>query len=185
MAWPHRIAHSRRACKSSANDPKPAGARPRLARCLKLAAARCGAGFRYSASGRGRWRHLQRREAGAVVVIHDRHTQNRTRRSAYLRRLKKKRVITDSLFSPKTGVPTGIRTPVTAVKGRCPRPLDDGDLGGAKRDRTADLLHAMQALSQLSYSPERDAYCKERFGGCKAFFSDHAYFMLTAPVNLA
>src|SRR5690242_2011092 len=28
------------------------------------------------------------------------------------------------LFS---GVPTGIRTPVIAVKGRCPRPLDDGD----------------------------------------------------------
>ena len=26
--------------------------------------------------------------------------------------------------------------------------------GGAKRDRTADLLHAMQALSQLSYSPK-------------------------------
>ncbi len=25
------------------------------------------------------------------------------------------------------GVPTGIRTPVTSVKGRCPRPLDDGD----------------------------------------------------------
>jgi hypothetical protein len=52
------------------------------------------------------------------------------------------------------------------VKGRCPRPLDDGDLvyfaasaecadaGGARRDRTADLLHAMQALSQLSYNPE-------------------------------
>ncbi len=27
-----------------------------------------------------------------------------------------------------SGVPTGIRTPVTAVKGRCPRPLDDGDI---------------------------------------------------------
>ena len=58
----------------------------------------------------------------------------------------------------KSGVPKGIRTPVTAVKGQCPRPLDDGDLtgiklGGARRDRTADLLHAMQALSQLSYSP--------------------------------
>ncbi len=26
--------------------------------------------------------------------------------------------------------------------------------GGATRDRTADLLHAMQALSQLSYNPE-------------------------------
>ena len=66
------------------------------------------------------------------------------------------------------GVPTGIRTPVIAVKGRCPRPLDDGDyeqtparfagagvilVGGGKRDRTADLLHAMQALSQLSYTP--------------------------------
>jgi hypothetical protein len=27
------------------------------------------------------------------------------------------------------------------------------DIGGGKRDRTADLLHAMQALSQLSYTP--------------------------------
>ena|GEM_PF-1893219 len=62
----------------------------------------------------------------------------------------------------QNGVPRGSRTPVIAVKGRCPRPLDDGDNtrnnhrkadGGAKRDRTADLLHAMQALSQLSYSP--------------------------------
>ena len=31
-----------------------------------------------------------------------------------------------------------------------------GELGGARRDRTADLLHAMQALSQLSYGPFRD-----------------------------
>ena len=63
-----------------------------------------------------------------------------------------------------SGVPTGIRTPVASVKGMCPRPLDDGDAGlkidradmktgGARRDRTADLLHAMQALSQLSYGP--------------------------------
>ena len=28
--------------------------------------------------------------------------------------------------------------------------------GGDKQDRTADLLHAMQALSQLSYTPERE-----------------------------
>jgi hypothetical protein len=27
------------------------------------------------------------------------------------------------------------------------------EIGGAKRDRTADPLHAMQALSQLSYGP--------------------------------
>jgi hypothetical protein len=29
--------------------------------------------------------------------------------------------------------------------------------GGARRDRTADLLHAMQALSQLSYGPTERA----------------------------
>ena len=27
-------------------------------------------------------------------------------------------------------------------------------IGGGKRDRTVDLLHAMQALSQLSYTPD-------------------------------
>src|SRR5438067_8818221 len=31
--------------------------------------------------------------------------------------------------------------------------LHTSELGGGKRDRTADLLHAMQALSQLSYTP--------------------------------
>ncbi len=43
--------------------------------------------------------------------------------------------------------------------------------GGAKRDRTADLLHAMQALSQLSYSPEETLYepnlMGAGFGGAK------------------
>ena len=28
--------------------------------------------------------------------------------------------------------------------------------GGGSRDRTGDLLHAMQALSQLSYTPTRE-----------------------------
>ena len=59
-----------------------------------------------------------------------------------------------SCNSVPVGVPPGIRTPVTAVKGRCPRPLDDGDTGGASRDRTGDLYNAIVALSQLSYSPE-------------------------------
>ncbi len=42
------------------------------------------------------------------------------------------------------------------LKGESPREKSqgrEGNYGGAKRDRTADLLHAMQALSQLSYSP--------------------------------
>ena len=30
--------------------------------------------------------------------------------------------------------------------------------GGAKEDRTPDLLNAIQALSQLSYSPEQEFY---------------------------
>ena len=33
-------------------------------------------------------------------------------------------------------------------------------IGGDKRDRTADLLHAMQALSQLSYTPEPKNLCR-------------------------
>src|SRR2546423_1164847 len=35
------------------------------------------------------------------------------------------------------------------------RPGESVNAGGARRDRTADLLHAMQALSQLSYGPTR------------------------------
>jgi hypothetical protein len=35
------------------------------------------------------------------------------------------------------------------------RAQPDDFIGGARRDRTADLLHAMQALSQLSYGPTR------------------------------
>ena len=74
------------------------------------------------------------------------------------------------------GVPNEIRTRVTAVKGRCPRPLDDGDFdlkssfGGDKRDRTADLLHAMQALSQLSYTPllQKRAHYIDGHTACKA-----------------
>jgi hypothetical protein len=34
--------------------------------------------------------------------------------------------------------------------------------GGARRDRTADLLHAMQALSQLSYGPAQESMFSDR-----------------------
>jgi hypothetical protein len=36
---------------------------------------------------------------------------------------------------------------------QCQQQFKFEKFGGAKRDRTADLLHAMQALSQLSYGP--------------------------------
>tara|TARA_R110002111_G_scaffold2847_1_gene18849 strand:+ start:31596 stop:31844 length:249 start_codon:yes stop_codon:yes gene_type:complete len=73
--------------------------------------------------------------------------------------------MTDTEMINYIGVPNGIRTRVAAVKGRCPRPLDDGDhmtlnvsskSGGARRARTADLLRATQAFSQLNYSPAVD-----------------------------
>ena len=37
-------------------------------------------------------------------------------------------------------------------------------VGGGKRDRTADLLHAMQALSQLSYTPPGAEIIKAALG---------------------
>src|SRR6195952_3437313 len=48
--------------------------------------------------------------------------------------------------TPGTLCPTGSGVAAPRVARRAKR-------GGARRDRTADLLHAMQALSQLSYGP--------------------------------
>jgi hypothetical protein len=36
-----------------------------------------------------------------------------------------------------------------------PGTIRNGGIGGASRDRTDDLFHAMEALSQLSYGPIR------------------------------
>ena len=43
--------------------------------------------------------------------------------------------------------------PMRQKKKRGPEGAAFLEFGGARRDRTADLLHAMQALSQLSYGP--------------------------------
>lgn len=43
-------------------------------------------------------------------------------------------------------------------------------VGGARRDRTADLLHAMQALSQLSYSPGSNRHPTELLASCQPAF---------------
>ena len=41
--------------------------------------------------------------------------------------IRKEKIKREKIYK-NNGVPTGIRTPVTAVKGRCPRPLDDRDV---------------------------------------------------------
>ena len=56
-----------------------------------------------------------------------------------------------------------------------------GIFGGDKRDRTADLLNAIQALSQLSYTPmcyiqllhysRTHVLCQEFFDFCGIFFA--------------
>src|ERR1700722_5206370 len=54
--------------------------------------------------------------------------------------------------------------------------------GGGKRDRTADLLHAMQALSQLSYTPlaEQKRDFREQSALCKYPLSDYMRLFLEA-----
>jgi hypothetical protein len=58
------------------------------------------------------------------------------------------------------GVPTGIRTPVTAVKGRCPRPLDDGD--GIVRNASRAWLCANWAFLEATTESKIDGrQCKD------------------------
>ena len=59
-----------------------------------------------------------------------------------------------------SGVPKGIRTPVTAVKGRCPRPLDDGDLLKIQR-KLLNINSSLKAVNSLfvklrTFSPRRN-----------------------------
>jgi hypothetical protein len=53
------------------------------------------------------------------------------------------------------GVPDGIRTRVTAVKGRCPRPLDDGDATLA-RLHNSTLRTGFQSCACF-FSPDADS----------------------------
>ncbi len=54
------------------------------------------------------------------------------------------------------------------------------EIGGAKRDRTVDLLHAMQALSQLSYSPisRTGRMLSVSPGAVNTIFPTYLFFML-------
>ncbi len=43
------------------------------------------------------------------------------------------------------------------------------EIGGGKGDRTPDLLHAMQALSQLSYTPDSKSFLLYKIIKVKSF----------------
>ena len=53
--------------------------------------------------------------------------------------------------------------------------------GGAKRDRTADLLNAIQALSQLSYSPTQ-AVQRSITMGQRTLSS---YYFISSQINIS
>jgi len=55
------------------------------------------------------------------------------------------------IYQKKTGVPTGIRTPVASVKGRCPRPLDDGDLRNTAKFTTTIFYYNLMKLFKKFY----------------------------------
>ena len=57
------------------------------------------------------------------------------------------------LFMLVLRAPNGIRTRVTAVKGRCPRPLDDGDvlrLRNLTREKVSDQMAFMGTKKPLA-----------------------------------
>ncbi len=59
------------------------------------------------------------------------------------------------------------------------------DGGGARRDRTADLLHAMQALSQLSYGPITSGKCdfKRLTDSCQPLRSNFPFIDILAALK--
>jgi hypothetical protein len=57
---------------------------------------------------------------------------------------------------PKSGRKTGKLPPLGKKKKSRNHCSFRTFVGGDKRDRTADLLNAIQALSQLSYTPEQE-----------------------------
>ena len=61
---------------------------------------------------------------------------------------------TEIRFSPCKGMESGGYSNTAEIKKHIPFMVCAFLFGGGKRDRTADLLHAMQALYQLSYTPE-------------------------------
>ena len=83
------------------------------------------------------------------------------------------------MYESQSYVLTASPWPPQAV---CQKPADAGFelYGGAEQDRTVDLLNAIQALSQLSYSPTCHVTCNHT--KCVNVVED-IYYSESAPVN--
>lgn len=105
-----------------------------------LAREECGRSARYHARAprrhtgpcvpRERIEHSGHRWPPTTALVPPRRPtrRNAAADSAFPRRAQRKTGSSSELPAcVKSGVPTGIRTPVSTVKGWCPRPLDDGD----------------------------------------------------------
>ena len=56
--------------------------------------------------------------------------------------------------------------------------ISTGSNGGANRDRTGDLLHAMETLSQLSYGPINSIKLYKTLRICQFYFAFLTYLIL-------
>jgi hypothetical protein len=75
-----------------------------------------------------------------------------------MRGLKAASTPTSGFAIPSAGICKGRHYLPSFAINRLRQPREYFDwVGGAERDRTVDLLNAIQALSQLSYSPTTDA----------------------------
>ena len=135
-------------CDADANVSRSVPyARPRAARHLRADRPRT----RRRARSRACWRHARRAEAaestGAISELlssAERGARVSVCRSACVHvRLR------------AFGVPNGIRTRVTAVKGRCPRPLDDGDARGGAAKRVKLEARARRRQVTRPHGPAR------------------------------
>src|SRR5471030_228168 len=80
--------------------------------------------------------------------------------------------VLSSPSTPKRATPGTLRSSGSCVA--APRVARRAKRGGARRDRTADLVIANDALSQLSYGPFRDRLMKNDGGQQSAPFTVRA-----------
>jgi hypothetical protein len=89
------------------------------------------------------------------------------------------------------GAPYGTRTRVTAVKGRCPGPLDEGRIGGRGGAATYTFVAAPKQASEAALHPMQDyvqcsigsGLCRLRLSAASPRVRTHAIERVTAKAS--